>query len=43
MLDILQKKGALDNLIFVDETTLEAVPHPKGMPTKAWSARRPVS
>jgi hypothetical protein len=43
MLDILQKKGALDNLIFVDETTLEAVPHPKGMPTKVWSARRPVS
>jgi hypothetical protein len=30
MLDNLERKGALGGLIFVDETTLEAVPHPKG-------------
>jgi hypothetical protein len=34
MLDILEKKGGLNSLIFVDETTLEAVPHPKGRSAK---------
>ena len=30
MLNMLKKERTLSNLIFVDETTLEAVPHPKG-------------